>query len=186
MIAIALFGVVPEVANEYGWIAGPAWVAVGFTALWIVDRFVYSICPVCSHTHEHHACAAPLHGFAPPLLIAISIHSFIDGWALAASQQSSAMVRLGFFLGIALHKIPEGLALGAIVRASLGALWKSLLAAIAAETMTLVGGAAAFGMSANLRPSWLGILLAAAAGTLLYLGYHAIEGELHSRMDPHG
>ncbi len=181
LIAIALFGVVPEVASQYGWIAGPAWVAMGFAALWVVDRFVYSICPACSHTHEHDACAAPLHGFAPPLLIAIAIHSFIDGWALAASQRGPDMVRLGFLLGIALHKIPEGLALGAIVRASLGGFWKSLLASVAAEAMTLAGGAAAFGMAANLGPSWLGILLAAAAGTLLYLGYHAIEGELHRR-----
>jgi zinc and cadmium transporter len=178
LIAISLFWVLPEVAAHYGWLAALLWVAAGFAFLWIVDRFVYPICPACSHTHDHEGCATPLHGFAPPLLIAIGLHSFLDGWALAASQEGSEFVRLVFLLGIALHKLPEGLALGAIVRASMASHWKSLLACIAAEAMTIVGGVAAFGVAASIGASWVGILLAAAAGTFIYLGYHAVEGEL--------
>jgi zinc and cadmium transporter len=178
LIAISLFWVLPEVAAHYGWLVALLWVAAGFAFLWIVDRFVYPICPACSHTHDHEGCATPLHGFAPPLLIAIGLHSFLDGWALAASQEGSEFVKLVFLLGIALHKLPEGLALGAIVRASMASHWKSLLACIAAEAMTIVGGVAAFGVAASIGASWVGILLAAAAGTFIYLGYHAVEGEL--------
>lgn len=181
LIAISLLWVLPEVASHSGWLVAALWVAVGFGALWIIDRYVYTICPSCSHTHHHEDCAASLHGFATPLLIAISIHSFIDGWGLAASAQGSEFVRLAFLLGIGLHKLPEGLALGAIVRASLTNHWKALLACIAAEAMTLVGGAAGLGVAARVGPSWVGILLAAAAGTFIYLGYHAVEGELQRR-----
>jgi zinc transporter ZupT len=178
LIAISLFWVLPEVAAHYGWLAAFLWVSAGFAFLWIVDRFVYPICPACSHTHDHEGCATPLHGFAPPLLIAIGLHSFLDGCCLAASQEGSQFVRLVFLLGIGLHKLPEGLALGAIVRASMTSHWKSLLACIAAEAMTIVGGVAAFGVAASIGASWVGILLAAAAGTFIYLGYHAVEGEL--------
>lgn len=181
LIAISLFWVIPEVAGHSGWLIALLWVAAGFMALWIIDHFVYPICPACSHSHDHHECHSPLHGFAAPLLIAIGIHSFFDGWGLAASEHSSEFVRLVFLLGIGLHKLPEGLALGAIVRASMASHWKSLLACIAAEAMTIVGGAASFGVAAHIRASWVGIMLAAAAGTFIYLGYHAVEGELHRR-----
>jgi len=100
---------------------------------------------------------------------------------LAMSQQGSDFVRLAFLLGIGLHKLPEGLALGAIVRASMASHWKSLAACIAAEAMTIAGGAAGFGVAARMGVTWVGILLA-AAGTFIYLGYHAIEGELHRRV----
>ena len=181
LIAISLFWVIPEVAGQSGWLVALLWVAAGFVALWIIDHFVYPICPACSHTHHHDECSSPLHGFAAPLLMGISVHSFLDGWGLAISEHSSDFVRLVFLLGIGLHKLPEGLALGALVRASLTSHWKSLLACIAAEAMTIVGGAAGLGIAAHIRSSWVGIVLAAAAGTFIYLGYHAVEGELHRR-----
>lgn len=182
LIAISLLWVVPEAASHQGWLLAVLWVAAGFALIWIIDHFVYPICPACSHPHHHEECSAPLHGFALPLLVAMGIHSFLDGWGLAVSQQGSDFVRLAFLLGIGLHKLPEGLALGAIVRASMASYWKSLAACIAAEAMTIVGGAAGFGVAARMGVTWVGILLAGAAGTFIYLGYHAIEGELHRRL----
>jgi zinc transporter ZupT len=179
LIAISLIWVLPEAASHQGWLLAVVWVAAGFALIWIVDHYVYPICPACSHAHHHEDCSAPLHGFAAPLLIAAGIHSFLDGWGLAASQQGSDFVRLAFLLGIGLHKFPEGLALGAIVRASMASHSKSLAACIAAEMMTIVGGAAGFGAAAWMSAAWAAILLSFAAGTFVYLGYHAIEGELH-------
>jgi zinc transporter ZupT len=182
LIAVSVFGILPEVAARSGWRTALLSLAVGFAALWAVDRFVYPICPACSHHHEHEAYGGHLHGFAAPLLIAIGVHSFLDGWGFAASGDGSHFLQLAFLLGIALHKIPEGLALGAIVRAAISSHWKSLLACVAAESMTLAGGAAAFGLAARLGAAWEAILLAGAAGTFVYLGYHALEGVIHERI----
>lgn len=180
LIAISLFWVAPESGRRYGWGATLLWVAVGFVALWVVDHYVYPICPTCSHTHHHEACHEPLHGFATPLLIAIGIHSFLDGWGLAASQeQGDEIVRVGVLLGIALHKLPEGLAIGAIVRAAVASHWKAILTCVIAESLTLAGGLTAIAIAARMGAAWEGILLSAAAGTFIYLGYHAIEGQLH-------
>jgi zinc transporter ZupT len=178
LIGISLIWVLPEVAAHSGWLVALLWVAAGFGLLWIVDHYVYPICPACSHSHDHDGCSAPLHGFAGPLLIAIGIHSFLDGWGLAASQQSTEFVKLAFLLGVGLHKFPEGLALGAIVRASVASHGKALICCIAAEAMTLVGGAVGLGIAAGAGASWEAILLAAASGTFIYLGYHAVEGEV--------
>jgi len=178
LIAISLFWVLPEAASHHGWAVALLWVGCGFAVLWLVDHFVHPICPTCSHTHDHGGCSTPLHGFAPPLLIAIGLHSFLDGWALAVSQQGSEVVRIAVLLGIGLHKLPEGMALGAIVRASMASHTKSLMACIVAEAMTIVGGLAAFGMAATVGASWAGILFAAAAGAFIYLGYHAIDAEV--------
>ncbi len=175
LILISAVWVLPEVAVAHGWILSVACAAGGLALLWVVDRFLYPVCPACSHSHDHAGCATPLHGFAVPLLAATSIHSFFDGWALASSQGANEAVRAAFLLGIALHKVPEGLALGAILRASLESHSRSLLAAIAAEGMTLAGGALAIGLEMH-SAHWTGALLAVAAGMFIYLGWHSIEG----------
>lgn len=184
-IVVSLLWVIPEAASQQGWLPAALWVGAGFALVWAIDHFVYPICPSCSHTHHHDDCSAPLHGFAAPLLVAIGVHAFLDGWGVAASQHSSDFVRLAFLLGIGFHKLPEGLALGAIVRASMASHWKSLAACLAAEGMTIAGGAVAFGVAAHMHVSWAGFLLAAAAGIFIYLGYHAIKGELRRWLTSH-
>jgi zinc transporter ZupT len=181
LIVVSLLGVLPEAAGRCGWMAALFWLAAGFFVLWAVDHFVYPICPACSHEHKHEQYGQELHGFAAPLLIAIGVHSFLDGWGVAISQQGSEFIQIAFLLGIALHKLPEGLAVGAIVRSAMKSHWRSLAASIAAEAMTLAGGAAALGVAARLSASWEAIVLAGAAGTFIYLGYHALEGEIHRR-----
>ena len=186
LIAISLIWVVPEVAERQGWSMAVAWVCAGFALLWAINRFVYPVCPACSHTHHHEECHDALHGFAAPLLIAAGVHSFFDGWGLmmsgqVISSQGTPWLRWAFLLGIGLHKLPEGLALGAMSRAAMTSHWRAFAACSVAEAMTLAGGLAASGIAAEAGQTWAGILLAIAAGTFIYLGYHAVEGELHRR-----
>src|SRR5581483_3825706 len=182
LIAVSLIGVLPEAAARSGWLVAVFATAVGFAALWTVDHLFYPICPACSHHHQHNRYGDSLQGFAAPLLIAIGVHSFLDGWGLSISQQGPEFFRLAFLLGIALHKIPEGLAVGAIAREAMRSHWTSIAACIAAEAMTLAGAAVASSVAAHLGANWEAILLAGAAGTFMYLGYHALEGVVHERI----
>ena len=52
------------------------------------------------------------------MLAATALHSFLDGWGLAVSQQGSGFVRIAFLLGIGLHKLPEGFTVASIMLAS--------------------------------------------------------------------
>jgi len=176
-MGVALFWVLPEMADFLSWFNALAWITAGFAALWVVDRFVHPVCPACSQPHDHDHCSAELHGFAPPLLIAAAVHSALDGWSVSAAADGSAHLGMPFVLAIALHKIPEGLALGVIVRAAMASRREALGWCLLAESATLVGAGLELVLAPYLGPRVLHAFLAIAGGTFLYLGGHAIHGE---------
>ncbi|HYP14360.1 MAG TPA: hypothetical protein VEQ63_10595, partial [Bryobacteraceae bacterium] len=75
--------VLPEVAETFGWPIAALAMAAATALLWLVDRYVYPVCPSCSHSHDHHSCSTRLHGFAVPMLIAVALHNLFDGWTVA-------------------------------------------------------------------------------------------------------
>jgi zinc transporter ZupT len=182
LVGIALFWILPEIAAHYSWTVGCAGLAAGFAVLFLVDRYVHPVCPTCSHTHDHGGCRLKLHGFAAPLLIASGVHSFFDGWSLTISQQDGfGNLRIAFLAGIGFHKLPEGLALGALLVAALGSSTKALLGAASAQSMMLIGGVLAAILAPYLDANWTSGLLSLAAGAFVYLGYHAIDTEYQQR-----
>ncbi len=94
LLGVALFWVLPEMAEFFTWQGAILWLAGGFLLLAAVDRFVYPVCPACSPSHEHDHCATRLHGFATPLLAAAALHSALDGWSAAASQTAGFSMAL--------------------------------------------------------------------------------------------
>jgi zinc and cadmium transporter len=178
LMGVALFWVLPEMAAFFGWPLSIAWTGAGFAALWMIDRFVYPLCPACSGTHEHEHCATELHGMALPLIAAAALHSAIDGWSLAAAHSTGGGFGAAFVIGIAFHKVPEGIALGAIARASLPSRWSALGWCAAAQSATLLAGGAEMMFAAHLNERNLHALLAIAGGSFLYLGGHAVHGEV--------
>jgi zinc transporter ZupT len=180
LVGVAVFFVVPEMAHVFDWPGALAWASAGFVLLWTVDRYVYNVCPSCSHSHDHDRCVTRLHGFAGPLLTAAALHSVLDGWTLAASQETGTLGAV-FFLGIAVHKLPEGLALGVIARAALRSNHSAIAGCAAAEMATLIGAALEMILYQYIGLTWIYGLLALAAGSFLYLGYHAIHAEYKRR-----
>ena len=182
LMGIAAFWIVPEMAEQYGWAVPLAGLAAGFALLLLINRYIYAVCPACAHSHDHDNCAERLHGFAIPLITASSLHAFLDGSALAVvNQQGSESVRAIFFLGISIHKVPEGIALGVLLLAATGSAWKAWLGCAAIQSFMLAGGLAGSILSSHLTPGWVVSLLSLSAGIFVYLGYHAIEGEYRER-----
>lgn len=177
LMGVALFWVLPEMAVSLQWPWATAWVGLGFGILWAIDRYVHPVCPVCSPSHDHEGCETRLHGFAAPLLLALALHSALDGWSLAAAG-GDVHLSGAFLTGIAAHKLPEGLALGVIARAALGSRAGAIGLGIAAQLATLAGGALESAVAVHLAPASVHVLLALAGGTFLYLGGHAVHGEL--------
>ncbi len=176
LLGVGLFWVLPEMATTLHWSGAFLWLGGGCLLLALVDRFVYPVCPACSPAHDHDHCATSLHGFATPLLIASSVHAALDGWNVAASQDLPTL-GLGFLAGIAAHKIPEGLALGVIARASLKSRRSAMLWCVVAQGSTMVGALLEGVLAPYLGPQALHALLALAGGSFLYLGWHAVHGE---------
>jgi len=126
--------------------------------------------------HDHDHCATRLHGFATPLLLAATLHSFLDGWTLLAA--GSTQLGAGFVVGIAAHKVPEGLALGVIARAALNSRASAITWCAAAESATLLGAVTESLLEPYIGLYTLYVLLALAGGSFLYLGAHAVHAEL--------
>jgi zinc transporter ZupT len=182
LLGVALFGLIPELAGELGWAISLPLFAAGYLLLFLTNRFVYPVCPTCSHDHDHSACSTELHGFAGPLILAMALHSFLDGWSIATVQLAAPLgLRVAVPVAIALHKLPEGIALGGILRAALRSRGTALAWCVLAEGATLAGGILGLGLAPSLGTHWITYPLGITAGWLVYLGYHAIHEEWKRR-----
>jgi zinc transporter ZupT len=178
LLGVALFGLLPELAADLSWTISLVCFAAGFLLLSFIDRMVLRICPDCSEEHHHADCPEPLHGFAVPTLIAAGVHALFDGWALAASATATNTgVRFALPLALVLHKLPEGLALGGMLKTSLRKERTALALGIGAELLTLLGGVAALLLASSMGSAWTQYPLALAGGFFLFLAAHALLAE---------
>jgi zinc transporter ZupT len=152
LVAVAIFGLIPELVHELGWIRGLLLVAAGFCGIALLERLEERI--------------------AHWLVAATALHAFIDGWAMMAVS-GRGVLSTAVVTAMMIHKIPEGLALGAILRTTAPRFAVAL--AFAAELPTILGG---FAGGIAVPAAWLNYPLAMAAGAFLFLGIHAQRGVL--------
>jgi len=165
LFGISLFWLIPEV----GTITGP-WPAVLLALLVAgmmagLDRLLL------------HAGHSPRQGILWPVLAAMALHSFLDGWSVHALA-ARPLPEIAAPVGLALHKMPEGIAAGWIARRSTSSGWKAAAAGGAAQLATVAGalvepnadrlGEARFG------DGWPAAVLAIIAGSFLFVGFHAV------------
>gem|GEM_PF-1629394 len=165
LIGIALFWLVPEVAETSGRCYALLMAAMIAAMLALVDGAL---------THSGHSAR---HGFIWPLLLATAIHSVLDGWSVRMlGMQPVASVAVT--AALALHKIPEGAALGWIARRLLKSEKRALLVCGGIELFTLAGAFAEPNLnasgSARYGVWWTAGVLSVIAGGFLFLGLHAI------------
>ena len=183
LIGVAVFGLIPELVADIGWTPGLLLVGFGYAILQMLDKVAVTVCPSCGHDHggNDHGSHEQLHGFATPLLIATAIHAFVDGWGMVVVQLGARApgATAVFATALLLHKIPEGLALGAMLRASVEKPTTALGLCAAVELATLAGGATGFWLT---PAAWVDYPLAIAGGTFLFLGVHAVHGDWKRRI----
>jgi zinc transporter ZupT len=182
LLGISVFGLLPELVAEIGWARGLVLFAAGYLLLLGINRYIFQVCPSCAHDHDHDVCRAALHGFAAPLVAAAVVHSLLDGWSIVTAQWAGPPgVRLALPVAVVLHKIPEGIALGAILRAAVVSRAAAFAWCLLAEGVTLIGGAAGLELAPRLGQAWLSYPLAIAGGFFFYLGFHAVHGDWKRR-----
>ncbi|MGI9071201.1 MAG: ZIP family metal transporter, partial [Bryobacteraceae bacterium] len=170
LVGIALFLVIPEIARRLGWAAASGLALAVCCVLIVLDKVLIR----GSHSARE---------VIGPLLTATAVHSFLDGWSVRAlSVQPFASVAVP--LGLALHKVPEGLALGLITRRSMPSISKALVVSAGVEGLTLVGAIVEPGINESdatrFGAWWTAIVLAIVAGSFLFLGFHTF---LENRKD---
>jgi zinc transporter, ZIP family len=161
-LGIALIHLLPEAIQHAGW-----WALIPLVAGWGVaaalTRWSGASCPACEGSH---APAVPLQ-FGFPLLGILALHSILDGVALGASDGHHHSAEL-LSAAVVIHKLPEGLAIAAVCRASGRSMPSALAITFGIQAFTFVGAAGAMllGLTAG---RGLGLALGAVAGSFLYL-----------------
>jgi zinc transporter ZupT len=170
LFGIALFWVVPEIAVTSGWAGAAALALAGCVLIAAVDLLLM---------HTGHS---PRSGAIGPLVAATAVHCFLDGWSVRALG-GRPMTDVAVAIGLGLHKVPEGFALGWVMRRAMLPARKALLLGTAVE---LVTAAAAYlepkandSGVATLGAWWTAGVLAIISGSFLYLGFHVVIPERH-------
>jgi hypothetical protein len=165
LFAVAFIWIVPEIREAWGWPYTVLFVSMATVLLALIDWVL---------TQLGHS---PRHGVIAPLLVATAIHSLLDGWSirmLAAHPAPLALVPVG----LGLHKIPEGFALGWVLRRSVASHARAITLGTFAEIFTVVGAALQpvanrFGV-AEFGEVWTPAVLCMIAGAFVFLGIHAM------------
>ena len=175
LLGVSLFGLLPELAKEIGWLKATPVFLTGYLLLLVLGRWApeEDLSKVSSLTSKDGE--SRLYGYTLPLAIAAAAHSFLDGWGLASVKGATSDVRLAFPVAVMLHKVPEGLALGAILKSSTGNRWTAFGYCLAVEAATLAGASVGVLLTPRLGSGWTDYPLALAGGCFVYLGWHAIH-----------
>jgi len=132
------------------------------------------------HEHDHHHLEANIKSskadqtsgvfsssFSMIAFVALSLHSFVDGLAIAGAFSASEELGTRVALGIAIHKIPDALVMATLLASS--KIEHSLLWLIAFSLVTPLGAGAGKLLFTNIPKVFLGCVLGFASGTFLYI-----------------
>jgi ZIP family zinc transporter len=176
LLGVTLFTILPETATAMNWWQLLLAFGSGYAVFYLISKHLFHVCPACAASHFDEATTHRFSEIASALIIALAIHSTLDGLALAAGHEARGRTDATLLLAICVHKVPEGLALGALLLgAGLGR--ATALGWVAAvEATTILGGVAGI---LWLRPGfWLDAVLAHAGGGFVFLAAHAVLGEM--------
>ncbi len=157
--------------------------ASGYGLFFLISRYVFHVCPACAASHFEEQPAAKLRGLFILLAIALSIHSTMDGIAIALGGALQNNRGHSIFLTILIHKLPEGLALCALLLRAGYEKKKAFAGTLLLEMLTLLGWIIGTVLLKSFAASrWLDLLVVHIGGGFVYLALHAAisEAEEHS------
>jgi len=169
ILAAVLLEVIPEVggssnenlANAMGWLLA------GYLLIQLLE---HTIAPHFHFGEETHPEEMRRRGAVFTAVLALSIHAFFDGVAIASGLLTNFRLGTLLFIAVLLHKIPEGITVASIIlssgKAARTAQWATGVVALATFvgvlSVTLVGAAVSYAL-----PFSAGVTLYIAASDLI-------------------
>jgi zinc transporter ZupT len=179
VIAVVLFDVIPEIFNISG-DATPVMpiVALGFLAFFGLERLT------ALHRSREHAHQTSVHPAEFGIIAAagLSVHSFLDGFAIGVGFQTNYRIGLLIALAVISHDFSDGLNTVTVVIAHGNAIERAMRWLIVDAAAPMVGAVSAL----LLRPGEVILpwLLAFFAGAFLYIGASDLLPEAREHDSP--
>lgn len=173
LIAVSLGDLVPEAITAGG--AGAGWIILlGFVLVHLTQHVFVRHFHFGAETHQVEKSVGM------SALIGLTLHTFVDGVAIATSFAVTTHLGLLVFAAIVLHKLPEGFAISSLFLAA-GGTRRAALGAAGALGVATVLGALAPGMSDTLAMHGLAL----SAGVTLYVGASNLIPEFQGKRGWH-
>ena len=169
LLAVTVFDVLPDAKSLLSWPAFGLAGASGYGLFWALGRYVYHVCPACAVGAFDQATTERLGQTVVLLMVALSVHSAMDGVAVVVGDAVAGRPNLALLLAVSFHKFPEGLALALLLLGAGYSRRTALLWTLGIESTTELGAlVAVFGLR-GLPVSSLGLLFAHVGGGFVYL-----------------
>ena len=161
LISVSFLHIVPTSIGMN--VHAPAYLLAGYLFMHVFNRFL------SGHVCNRPETADQAIGLLP--MVAIGLHSFIDGVVYSVTFTVSVFTGLLATAGMVLHEFPEGiLTYLLLLRGGFSARMSFILAFLAAAVTTPLGMLVSFPVVGTLAPAVLGSLLSLSAGALVYVG----------------
>jgi ZIP family zinc transporter len=131
---------------------------------------VSGLCPTCAREHFDGNSIPASQGLlktASLLGLGVALHNLPEGLAIGAGLKADEKLGIMLSLAIGIHNIPEGMALAGLLRAAGQGHWKAVLVTAAAGLFIPAG--AIIGQFYAVAPLSISAMLALGAGALLYV-----------------
>jgi zinc transporter ZupT len=179
LFGAAVFMLLPESSSSLNIIELLLSALSGYFLFWFISKYFSHVCPACSASHFDEQTTKKFSEIVLTLMVALSIHSFLDGVALSSGNFTSHGEDSSVFFAITTHKFPEGLALAALMLSANYRRTRIFFTVLLVETITLVGALAGkYLFESGVSHSIMSGVMAHIAGGFIFLASHAILGEM--------
>jgi zinc transporter ZupT len=185
LLGVTVFAILPESFPVLRWWGVLVALGSGYGVFFLVSKYVYHVCPACAASHFDEATSHHFAEIAAAMMLALAIHCTADGLALAAGHEAEAthapgghVLDFSLVVAVCVHKVPEGLALGALLLGAGFSRSQTMLRVAAVESTTLLGGIVGWVFFRHVPPFWLDAAVAHVGGGFVFLAVHAVLGEI--------
>ncbi|MCW2949325.1 MAG: Zinc transporter ZupT [Thermoleophilia bacterium] len=181
LVAITIADIYPEAVALGGSARAAFAFAAGFLVLFLIEALTNA------HVHHHdphdghdhsHEHLAHHHQFVP-FALGLGLHNLADGLAIGASAELSGSAAAGVTLGVLIHQLPVGISCAAVLHA-MHVPRKHLIRTAALLGAVIPIGAAVVAATGHLDHTQLSVLFGAAAGALMYVATGHLLPEVQS------
>jgi zinc transporter ZupT len=169
LLAVTVCDVLPDAKEILNWPQLVLSAASGYALFWVIGKYVYHLCPSCAFSAFDEATTQRLSQTVVLLMVALGIHSAMDGLAVVVGDRVLGRPNLGVLFAVSFHKLPEGLALALLLLGAGYGRRQAFLWTVAIEATTELGGLIGLFALRDVSLHWLGLIFGHVGGGFLYL-----------------
>lgn len=179
LLGAAIFTLIPESIQSLNSLEVILGILSGYFLFWLLTKYYSHVCPACSASHFDERTSKKFNEIVRALLIALSIHSFLDGVAVSTRGIVGNISNPSVFIAVLAHKLPEGLALASLMFSANYSRNKILGYVFAVELVTVLGAiTGSIVLKSFVSDILISTVMAHIAGGFIFLSSHAVLGEM--------